>query len=114
MDKIREMMAKFESGGQMNESNRALLDNLEGKLLNLQTQLQDVRDQKEQSQQSHPSPAISGTVGGAAAGRGGGRRGRHNYSYVAGRGSIHQESISAPIITVDVESGFQATWKEEQ
>lgn len=58
IDRINEMINKLETSGKVSSTNNTsgLLSNLEGKLINLQTQLKEVREQRDKgtlSQQAH-------------------------------------------------------------
>ena len=83
MDKIREMITKTESLPSA-EARRPLLDSLEGKLINLQSQLQDVKDQREQSLLNMSSATSSASTVSSASSSA--RGGYHYSSGVAGRG----------------------------
>ena len=90
------------------ESNRSLIDNLEGKLIDFQSQIQDLRQQKEQ-QQAKLSASAGGGPGrrGRLGHRGRGRGARATWggrsrSWVAG-----QDSSSATTADAIGEEGFK-------
>lgn len=82
VDNIRAMIAKVGSA----ESSRALIDNLEGKLIDFQSQIQELRQQKDASQLEQSKPYAHAYGAGAGRGRQSYRgRGRGRGAW-AGRG----------------------------